>query len=165
MIITLNLLLFFIILFFQTGLMARVSIFGFEPNIILIFILAYIIFRKNHQVYLFSFLSGFLLDTISGGPFGFFTILFLIISFSSGIIRKDENQVEDIAALIFMISSAFFVNLCGVLYIAIVAKKLHFTDIYFLLTQTLGSTIIIILASKLFSRLFRWENKYEEKHS
>ncbi len=61
----------------QSTALARVSLFGARPDLVFLLVAVWALLRGPVEGAVWAFIGGLLLDTLSGGPFGGFTLALL----------------------------------------------------------------------------------------
>lgn len=164
MIIALNILIFAVVIFIQSSLLARFDILGFVPNLALILIVSFALFRRIYEAYIFAFLSGLILDTLSGGPFGLHIASFMLIVFvSSLIVDEDHTKLTNAFVGSFAFFATFLFYGALLLYIDFSAKAFSLSGAFFSLGQIFATFIFFILIFPWAKKLFLWENKKDRE--
>jgi len=98
-----------VILLLQTSLVDYIKILGVKPNIILIFVVAVSLLKGHIEGAVIGCITGFALDTISGGLFGFYALLFLYTGLFVGYINKRFYKENFLVMffIMFSVSVAF----------------------------------------------------------
>jgi len=144
----------------QSAVFGRFDVFGFTPNIILMLIVTFSLYRKTYEAYAFAFVAGLVLDTLSAGPFGLHTAIFMAVVFVSGlIVDEDHTKISATFASIFLICTAlvFYVTLWGI--VSYQAKSFTFSGFIFLLAQIAFTVGVFFLVFPYLRKLFLWEEK------
>lgn len=84
-------LFFYLLALLQTSFLVHFRIFGFIPNLILIFVIFYSLLEspKKHSGILAGFVGGFFMDIFSSGFIGFYVLILLAVSiFIKLVLRK-----------------------------------------------------------------------------
>lgn len=160
MIILLNILIFVLLVFFQSTFFGRFDIFGFTPNLILILVVAFSLYRRTYEAYAFAFVTGLVLDTLSAGPFGIHTAIFMVSVFVSGIlVDEDHTKLSVSFATIFLAVTAilFYISLWAI--VSYQAKNFTAGGLTFSFFQAGFTTGFFFLAFPFLRRLFLWEEK------
>lgn len=89
-------LVFYFLVVFQTSFLAHFKFLSFLPSLGIIFLIFLNIFEKPQEksAIIISFVSGFLLDIFSSKPFGFYTLIFLLISLVMKLVIKQYLRLE-----------------------------------------------------------------------
>lgn len=72
---------------FQSSLLARLTLFGVHPNLMLIVVVSWGLLRGGREGLLWGMAGGLVLDVLSGAPFGVFTVAMLVVAFVAGLIE------------------------------------------------------------------------------
>ncbi|RJO61447.1 rod shape-determining protein MreD [candidate division WS5 bacterium] len=164
MIIALNILIFAAVIFLQTSLLARFDIFGFMPNFALILMISFAFFRKTYEAYIFAFISGLILDILSGGPFGLHIASFMLMVFVSGfIVDEDHTRLSNVFVSSFAFVMAFLFYGALLLYIDFSLKDFSLSGVLFSLGQVFVTFVFFILIFPWLKRLFLWEDKKDKE--
>jgi rod shape-determining protein MreD len=166
MTIALNILIFAVAIYLQTSFLARFDIFGFAPSAILVLMLSFALFRRVYESYVFAFFSGLVLDIVSGGPFGFYTAMFMLIVFVSSLaVDEDHTKISNISAGIFIIiaSILFYGGLLSYIFISI--NSFSFSGLYFSFMQAIFTIGLFVLTFPWLKRLFLWEDRVDKLRS
>lgn len=160
MIILLNILVFVVTVYIQSAMFGRFDLFGFTPNIILMLVVAFSLYRKTYEAYAFAFVTGLVLDILSAGPFGIHTTIFMIVVFVSGlIVDEDHTKISTTFASIFLFITTlvFYITLWGI--VSYQAKSFVFSGFIFSVVQVAFTAIVFFLAFPYLRKLFLWEDK------
>lgn len=163
MTILINIALFVFLLFSQSAAAGHLQVFGFVPNLILIFILSITLFRREYEIYLFAFAAGIIMDILSGGPFGINTSIMMLIAFVGNIFKDKGVSFSIFFSLVFVASSSFVYYLVHGLYIGWISKGFEPATLYFYLGQILITVAVAFILFPFLDRLFLWEDRYEER--
>jgi rod shape-determining protein MreD len=89
-------LIFYFLVVFQTSFLAHFKTLSFLPSLGIIFLIFLNIFEKPQEktALITSLVSGFILDAFSSKPFGFYALLFLLISLIIKLIIKKYLRLE-----------------------------------------------------------------------
>lgn len=166
MTIALNIFIFIIIIYFQASFFARFDIMGFIPNVILVFMLFLALFRRVYESYIFAFVSGIFLDTISSGPFGLYTATFMIIVFmSSLLVNEDYVKISNLFASIFIgVSALFFYGFLW-FFTSFNSGNFTFSGFSFTIGQIFITVGFFVLFFPVLKNFFLWENKIDKLRS
>lgn len=164
MTIIINIVLFSFLLFFQSAAVGHLSLFGFVPNLVLIFILSVALFRREYEIYLFAFAAGIIFDILSGGPFGINTSIMMLIAFVGNIFRDKGVSFSIFFSLVFVASSAVVYYVVYGLYVGLTANSFELGTLYFYLGQILITVAVAFILFPFLDRLFSWEDRYEERN-
>jgi rod shape-determining protein MreD len=143
-------LLVFVGLVLQIALIARMSLFGSRPDLPLVLIVAVALLKGPFHGELVGFVSGFLIDLLSGGPMGIQAFSGAVIGYCAGFVRGrlyPENLITQAA-------SVFVATLVGKA-ITSVHLSLLFTDTQFLRISFLGS-VLVALINSIFVVIIFW---------
>lgn len=163
MIIALNALIFMTVIHLQSSLLGRFDIFGLVPNLILIFIVVFALFRKTYEAYIFAFISGLMLDTISGGPFGLHTAIFMLVVFiSSLVVNEDYTKISNIfpSVLLGIITFIFYIALW--LFVSFGSKNFTVNGFIFSMGQVAITVGFFVILFPQLKKFFLWENKVDK---
>ncbi|MDO8507507.1 MAG: rod shape-determining protein MreD [bacterium] len=163
MIIALNALIFITVIYLQSSLLGRFDIFGLVPNLVLILIVAFALFRKTYEAYIFAFISGLILDTISGGPFGLHTaILMLVVFISSLVVDEDHTKISNVfpTMLLGIITFIFYTTLW--LFVSFGSKNFTINGLIFSLGQVAITVVFFIILFPYLKKMFLWESKIDK---
>lgn len=166
MIVILNILIFVFIVFLQSTLLGRFDIFGFTPNLILILVVAFSLYRKTYEAYAFAFVTGFILDTLSAGPFGIHTATFMTAVFISGIlVDEDHTKLSVSFASIFLTLTAlvFYIALWGI--VSYQAKNFTLSGLSFAAIQVALTSVVFFISFPYLKKLFLWEERVSDVRS
>lgn len=161
-----NILIFTLIVYLQTSLLARFDIFGFMPNIILMLIVAFSLYRKTYEAYAFAFAAGLVLDILSAGPFGLHIAIFMAVVFVSGlVVDEDHTKISAVLAGTFLVSAAlvFYLALWGI--VSYQTKNFVLSGLVFSLVQAAFTAIVFFLVFPYLRKLFLWEEKADRIRS
>jgi len=158
MIIFLNILIFVIAVYLQSSLLGRFDIFGFSPNIILILMVSFALYRKTYEAYAFAFIFGMVLDSLSGGPFGVHTAIFMLTVFASNlIVNEDYSNITGPLAFVVLGVSATVFYLTLWLSISLQNKSFTTAGAIFTLGEIAITVGLYVLAFPYLRKLFSWE--------
>lgn len=158
----LNIIIFVILAYLQASFLKGVSIFEVVPNVVLIFMVSLALYRKNYESYAFAFIFGLFLDTISGGPYGLFTAVFMFVVFVSNIFfSEDKTAISNAVFIVFQLLSSLTFYAVLAIYIAIKSGQLTSAGVWFLTLQTLITTGLAVLYTPFAGRFFSWEESYD----
>lgn len=163
MIIALNALIFITVIYLQSSLLGRFDIFGLVPNLTLILIVTFALFRKTYEAYIFAFVSGLILDTISGGPFGLHTAIFMLVVFiASLVVDEDHTKMSNVfhITLLSIITLIFYTALW--LFVAFGSKNFTVNGLIFSMGQVVITVGFFIVLFPQLKKLFLWENKADK---
>lgn len=86
----------------QTTIIQYIEIFNTRPNIVLVIVILYALIRGNHEGSIIGFLSGFIMDVISGKVFGLHSLLFMYICILVGTFNKRFFKDNYFVAILFV---------------------------------------------------------------
>ncbi len=163
MTIIINIIIFILAFYLQGSAAGHLNFFGFVPNLVLIFILSITLYRHEYEIYLFAFGAGLILDVISGGPFGINTCIMMLIAFVGNIFKDMRVSFSIGHTLLFVASSALVYYSVYGLYLGIASHDFSLRAGYFYLGQILITVALAFVLFPILSKLFAWENHYEER--
>lgn len=108
--------LLFLILaaFFECSIAPSFLIFGAQPSLVLVGLLVLHFLDFPKEAYYAGFFGGILLDLLMGSPFGFSSLVFILIGGAAGLVRRfAEGQplvlllTTFVASIIFRITQVF----------------------------------------------------------
>lgn len=163
MIIALNILIFSLVFYLQSTLLARLELFGLVPSLAIVLIVAFSLHRKTHEAYIFAFLFGLALDTLSGGPYGIYTAVFMIAAFLASLVVDGDRGITRLsnAAITGIVAGIFYFLFW--LIVSFQAKNFTFTGIFFVFGQVFVTVGLSVVVFSLFERLFSWENAIDAR--
>lgn len=164
MIIFLNIVIFLAAIYLQSSFSGHFDFFGFFPNIVLIAMICLSLFRKNYEAYIFAFVFGLALDSLSGGPYGLHVGVFMLTVFLSNVFfSEDDSKLSVPFTSLFTGIVIFFFYLVLAVFITVNTKGIILSTVLFYLGQ-LGITLLFaMIMLPLARKLFLWENRISAK--
>ncbi len=159
-----NFLIVFLVMIFQTSLAYSLAILGVVPNLVLVVVILWVIFRGREGV-LIAFLLGVFLDIISG-QLGVSTISLLVVSIFILFISEDVLGVLNLASRGALIVGATIIyDLIYLLYLKFWGFDFLFLGYLYrlVLPETIYNLVLGILVYFLFSKYFDWLLQYERQ--
>ncbi len=97
---------FILMLTFQFSFLWRFSFFGVIPNILLILIVWFSLYKGSHKGQIMGFFTGIVVDAFSIGIFGANAFLFTGVGFFVGLLKKkvDEGNILVQGLLVFFVT-------------------------------------------------------------
>ena len=136
----------------QTTLMHSVAIFGAMPDLVLIALFCYSIVEGKERGAMAGVLTGLFVDLMSGGAFGFHTLIYMYLGVAAGILG---NHVFGKNALTAMMITCILSLLYGfVLAVSMYVSKTDRNIGYMLLQITLPSAVYNAVISFFVYLLF-----------
>lgn len=86
----------------QTTIIRYIEVFNTKPNIILVIVILYALIRGKHEGSIIGFLSGVIVDVISGRVFGAHALLFMYICILVGTFNKRFFKDSFFVAVLFI---------------------------------------------------------------
>lgn len=131
------------------------------PNLLVILIFSFGFIRGSRSGMWYGLVAGLLMDLSSGGPLGFYTLLFIWMGYVNGIGTKYyyEDYITLPLVLCFLNELAynFYLYVFGFL----IRGRLNFP--YYLVNIILPETIFTVVATLVFYRMFLFiSRKFEE---
>lgn len=158
MIIFLNILIFIITVYLQSSILGRYDIFGFSPNIILILMVAFALYRRTYESYAFAFVFGMMLDSLSSGPFGVHTAIFMLTVFASNlVVNEDHSNITGPLAFVVLGASATVFYLTLWLSLSLQSKSFTIAGLIFTLGEVAITFGFFVLIFPYLRKLFSWE--------
>lgn len=160
MIILINILVFIITVYIQSAVFGRFDLFGFVPNMVLILIVIFSLYRKIYEAYVFAFVTGFVLDILSAGPFGIYTTIFMAVVFVSGlIVDEDHSKISTTLASTFLAISALVFYITFWVVVSYQSKNFTLSGFIFSIGQTAITLGVFLLVFPYLKKVFLWEEK------
>ena len=135
-------------LILQITLIAKISIFGSKPDLLLALIVAVALLKGPFHGELVGFMSGFLGDLISGGPLGVQafsrTVIGYGVGFVSGRFYSDNIITQAVSGFIATIA----VKAITAIHLSFIFTNVQFVHVSFLgliLTACLNSILVVII--------------------
>ena len=114
-----------LIALFQSTVVARIQILGASPDLVLLFIVAWVLYRGVGEGIVVALVSGLVLDTLSGAPFG---LRLISLAVASGVVGIGELNV---------FRSAWYLP-----YVTVVIATLIYQGLFLLLARMMGVPVI-----------------------
>jgi len=164
MILFLNIVTFTLVAYLQSSLLARFDIFGLMPNLALILITAFSFHRKTYMAYIFAFVYGLVLDSISGGPFGIHIATFMLIVFACSLLSEETRSTVStmVSTVVILVASAVF-YLSFWIILSWQSKNFAFSGILFVLGEILVTTGVFVVTFPYLKKFFLWEEAVEAR--
>lgn len=109
----------------QSTVVARIQILGVSPDLVLLFIVGWVLYRGVGEGIVVALVSGLILDALSGAPFG---LRLVSLAVASGIVGLGELNV---------FRSAWFLP-----YVTVAVATLIYQGLFLLLASLLGVPVI-----------------------
>ncbi len=133
---------------------------GLVPNMILILMVSIALYRRTYEAYAFAFAFGLIIDSLSGGPFGIHTAIFMLTVFAASLfVKEDHSNVTAPLSITVMsvVSLIFYVTFW--LTLSFQAKSFALSGIIFTLEQVAITVGFFVITFPLLRKLFEWEEK------
>lgn len=110
---------------FQIALLSSLKLFGFTPNLFLIFVVLASLNFIRKEIFLTAFLSGLVMDLFSVWPFGLFTVTLVCVGFLFSLVRLyvfSQTNLLVILTAVIVGTICFNLLLCSFFAIFLFAK-------------------------------------------
>lgn len=125
---------------------------GWRPDLMLVLVVTWSLLRGLPEGLLWAFAGGILLDLLSGGPFGAFTIALLVAALMAGVIHRAAFHVGLLQVAVVALATFAY----EVVYLAILATTDYAAN-WNSLTGNLGPSLALnITLFILLSRPLAW---------
>ena len=162
MAILLDILIFIATLLLQTSLLARFHILGFTPNLMLILVITFVFYKKAYEAYIFAFLAGLVLDTLSAGPFGLHVIIYLLIVFAGTVIlNEDQTKLSKLFSMVFATAAASVFYMALWFYLSYSSGRFTASGFLFAIGQITATIIFFAIFMPFLKRFFLWQKRIE----
>ncbi len=138
----------------QSTVTSHLRLFGVNPDLVLLFVIAWGLLSGTQEALFAGLVGGFMLDVLSGAPFGFSTLSLTLVSYLAGV---SEINVFRTARLMPYI----VVGLATFLYYCIFTFLLQFSGhrvIWWptLLRVVMPAVLLNVLCMPIVYHLMRW---------
>ena len=151
----------------QCSVFSHISLGGIVPNILLIITATYGFMRGQNSGMLVGFLSGMMCDVFFGSPFGFVTLIYVVIGYLNGLF-KNIFYPEDIKLPMVLITGSELV-FCILYYILKFLLRGRLNIGYYFIHIMLPEIVYTIIITLPLYRLIVWINEnfdiYERRNS
>lgn len=103
-----GLLFLILIVLFEVSVLPFFPVFGVQPNLLLVFLLALQFLGLSQESYYGAFLGGILFDLLMGNLFGLSSLVLLLLMGAAGLVRRfAEGSLLVLLLLTFVVSVVF----------------------------------------------------------
>lgn len=94
----------------QTTLAPHVSFTGAKPQLMLLAVVSWSLLRGGRAGVVWGFIGGLMLDFLSGGPFGIFTLSLILVGYVSGVGEINVFRVHFLWLGMIVVMATWFYN-------------------------------------------------------
>lgn len=137
-----KLIIVFVLVILQITIFSHLGIGNVYPNLLLCLVLLTCIYWSREDVLILAVVAGFMLDTLSGLPFGTITLSFLaVIALYYFLLKKFLSEGSPVSWLITIAAGTIVFGLLEMLFAKILGWHFQFSFWYQLLTLVLPQVI------------------------
>lgn len=141
----------------QTTILKHFSILGVTPNIVLIIIVSYSIFKGKFKGAFLGIFLGLLQDIIISSTLGINALIYFLIGYTVGIFNDIVFKDNPFTSIVFVSLSTFFYHTILFIFMFFIFNGgINFTFIFrrIILIEVFYNSIISILVFKVFQKTF-----------
>ncbi len=128
---------------------------GWRPDLMLVLVVSWSLLRGPEEGVLWAFVGGVLLDLLSGGPFGAFTVALLLAALVAGVVHRAAFGAMLLQVAVMAVTTFLY----HVVYLAVLASTEYTADWAFasrIIGPALAWNILLLL---LLYRPLAWVNR------
>lgn len=154
---------FFIILAFtiQKCIFPLIPFLSATPNLLLIFVFTFGFIYGSEAGLFYGVVAGILLDLSSGGPFGFYTLIYCYIGYLNGICTKYYYEDYITLPLVLCVINELAYNLYIYIFRFLLRNRLDF--IYYMREIIIPEIIFTVVMTLFVYRLFLFTSRRLEE--
>lgn len=160
----LTFLILFLVIVFQVNLASKLALFSIVPNLALIVVVLWVVFRGEEGIVV-AFLTGLFLDLFLGQT-GITTLTFLLIAFAVLIIKENVLGVLNFLAIITILAlSTLLFDISYLFYLKLTGYEIVFIEYFYRLAlpEVVYNLILGILGYFILGKYFTWLSKWEHQ--
>lgn len=150
--ICMNLVLILLAFLIQTCVFPLLPFLSAYPNLLLILIFSFGFIRGSWAGMCYGLVAGLFMDLSSGGPIGFYTLLFIWMGYGNGICTRYYYEDYITLPLALSVVNELAYNFYLYVFSFLIRGKLHIG--YYFINIILPETIFTVVATLLVYRLF-----------
>lgn len=145
----------------QTCIFPLIPFLAVYPNLMVILIFSFGFIRGSKSGIGYGLIAGLLLDLSSGGPLGFYTLIFIWLGYGNGICTR--YYYEDYITLPLVLSAINEILYSLYLYVFGFLLRGRLDFVYYFMNMILPETIFTVVTTLILYRLFLFiSRKLEE---